>query len=79
MKNCRCPVKRVEIRYLDYNNIQDRIRFLEKKVGHKVVYKSRQYVLHYIGDTKFGFRAKLYSPEYGDSFWVDADQVIIAH
>lgn len=40
-----------------------------------VYYKMRKYKLEYIGETKFGYRAKLAFQDGSKSFWVDANLV----
>ena len=44
----------------------------------KATYKGRQYDVEYIGETRFGSRAKLAYPDDPDkTFWVDADAIEI--
>ncbi len=37
------------------------------------IYKTRKYKLEYIGETKFGYRAKLVFQDGSKNFWVDAN------
>lgn len=42
-------------------------------------YKGRKYMLQYIGNTKFGWRARLRFTNGWKEFWVDADKLVKCH